>query len=319
MNQPSSRPHVDVVVVTHNSIAELEDCLRHLPQGDWVSVHVVDNASSDGTPERLKRLQEEGLVTSLLLSDENLGFARAVNLVMRRLPAGRVFLLNPDAVLEEGCLERLSDLLDRDSSIGVASPLVYSTRNVRTTTAGRQPRLWPMLLHYSGLSRIARKTHRLRGRYLFLDGALDEVERVEWVAGCAMLLSEHARAAEPLLIERWFMYAEDTEYCARVSHAGLSTVVLTTARCFHGMGKSVEASPSRTIQTMWVASLTDYYRTFIARNEAFVVVWKLVFGAGLGLRAGVQAVRGLRRGADAEVHWAQARKLAAFARAVMSS
>ena len=53
-------------------------------------------------------------------SDRNQGFARGINLLSRQGKGEFIFVLNPDAELEKGCLERLMAKAVSDSTIAIA-------------------------------------------------------------------------------------------------------------------------------------------------------------------------------------------------------
>ena len=98
---------VAVIIVNFNSGALLGECLRHLHSQTRrpEQVIVVDNASSDGSADRLESEYPE---VECIRADRNLGFAAANNLAVRR--AGEVkwlALLNPDAFPQPDWLERL--------------------------------------------------------------------------------------------------------------------------------------------------------------------------------------------------------------------
>src|SRR4051812_24858059 len=79
-------PAVSIVVVSWNTRALLARCLRSLAadaHAGRANVCVVDNASSDGSPELVER---EFPWVTLVRSGGNLGFGRAVNLGVKRLP-----------------------------------------------------------------------------------------------------------------------------------------------------------------------------------------------------------------------------------------
>src|SRR5258707_2940735 len=87
-------PGVGIVIVTHNSEAEIGPCLDAAMATD-VEVVVVDNASADGT---LKQIRRRGV--TLIANTVNRGFAAAVNQGIRTIGGDFVLLLNPDAVLK---------------------------------------------------------------------------------------------------------------------------------------------------------------------------------------------------------------------------
>jgi GT2 family glycosyltransferase len=306
---------LSVIVLTYNSAADIEQCIRSVERLADLTITAVDNNSSDATVAILRRLYDEGALDKLICRNSNDGFARAINEAIRATPDHcDVLLLNPDATLESGSLDLLRTAAHRHSDAGILSPLVHSSQSVKTTTAGLQPRILPMFAHYTGLSRLCRSTRLFRGRYLYLDGLLQPVERVEWVAGACMYITRPTIDQIGLLSERWFMYAEDTEYCERARAHGFDVLLLRDARCFHAMGQSVKKSPSSSINVMWPRSLTDYYKTTFEPNLATFTVWRLVFSLGLLSRAAVFAVRA-RKKTDDNLQY-EARRFARFARAV---
>ena len=85
------RPRVLRAVVTYNSALDLPDCLRTLlaldHTGEPVELVVIDNASSDGTRSLLAALAGRQPNVTVILNDDNRGFARAVTKGSVRRPA----------------------------------------------------------------------------------------------------------------------------------------------------------------------------------------------------------------------------------------
>src|SRR5882757_4303357 len=89
-------PSVGIVIVTYNSEAEIGPCLDAALATD-AEVVVIDNASSDGTLEQVRRCG-----ATLIANPVNRGFAAAVNQGIRAIGADFILLLNSDAVLQTG-------------------------------------------------------------------------------------------------------------------------------------------------------------------------------------------------------------------------
>src|SRR6266571_4809579 len=103
---PTSRPRVDVGVVTWNTAELTATVLRRLldsDQGCDIRLLIRDNASTDGTVETLSRLVPEAEIES---GNKNLGFAAGVNRLLARSEAPWFFLLNSDAWPEPGAIGR---------------------------------------------------------------------------------------------------------------------------------------------------------------------------------------------------------------------
>ncbi|TDY09674.1 glycosyltransferase [Mycolicibacterium litorale] len=307
-----------IIVLTYNSGREINQCVRSIERPSGVRVMVIDNNSSDDTRSVLRTLSDEGLIDRLILRESNAGFAKAINEAIAATPNDSdVLLLNPDAILDCGSLEQLRSAASELRDVGILSPLVYSGNTVKTTTAGRQPFVLPMLAHFTGLSRLCRRTSKFKGRYLYLDGQLQSVEPVEWVAGACMYIKRETIERIGVLSERWFMYAEDTEYCWRALTHGLSVVMLTDIGCFHAMGQSVKRSPSDDINVMWPRSLSDYYKTTFDPSPLTFAIWRTIFSLGLLSRSIVFFFRGRQSRNDALLY--EARRFAKFAGAVWAN
>ena len=204
------------------------------------SIRVRDNGSTDSTPELLKELAAEGYIDDLILADDDAGFAIAANDVIRRSANDNILLMNPDARVSLETIQLMCDAIDQDPTLGLVSPVVHGGDEISVMSAGRQPRLWPMLTHYSGLSRAFPKSKTLRGRHLFLSKHSHEDQFVEWTSGCCLLIPRATIDRVGLLSERWFMYSDDTQYCKRVLDAGLKIKVLSNAHAFHEVGASAQ-------------------------------------------------------------------------------
>ena len=103
MNVPAA---IDVVIVSYRCESLLRDCLASLgefPPDRAMSVHVVDNASYDGTAEMVAREFPE---VELTASEDNLGFSVANNLAIRARDTPYVLVLNPDTRITEARWKR---------------------------------------------------------------------------------------------------------------------------------------------------------------------------------------------------------------------
>src|SRR5215213_6678802 len=104
---PAVPPTVAVAVVSWNTRELLDRCLRSLrPAADagFAEVWVVDNGSTDGSPDLVR--ERHGWAT-LVEPGDNLGYGRAVNLVAERTSSPWFALSNADVALRAGALERL--------------------------------------------------------------------------------------------------------------------------------------------------------------------------------------------------------------------
>jgi glycosyltransferase involved in cell wall biosynthesis len=156
-----ARPAVSVCVTTHDDGAWLEDALTSVSAQTFedLEIIVVDDASTDATPEVLRRHADERLI--VVRNPANLGEARSTNRGLA-LSRGRfVKLLHGDDVLAHDCIERMLPLAERD-----AVGLVFSRRDVIVAPGDTDGEQWAArfgAIH----ERLGRLEDVNRGRDLF--------------------------------------------------------------------------------------------------------------------------------------------------------
>ena len=121
-----------VVVITYNNLVLNRLCLESIfSRTTWPNfeVIVVDNGSSDATPEYLKRAEREYSNLKVILNDRNLGFPAANNVGLRHASGDYLVLLNNDTVVSSGWLTGLIKHLKKDPSIGLIGPVTNEIGN----------------------------------------------------------------------------------------------------------------------------------------------------------------------------------------------
>ena len=113
---------ISVVIVSWNAKAYLLECLesvvRQLPPDD-LEVIVVDNASSDGSPEAVRDSYPS---VKLICNDGNDGFAKGNNVGIRASTGDYLFLINSDVVVSDGCFRKMVGTLDQHPEVGMLGP-----------------------------------------------------------------------------------------------------------------------------------------------------------------------------------------------------
>ena len=232
---PDPVARLAAVVVHHETAEWTLRCARSLLASRLAGerLFVVDNGSRDGSAEAILR---ELPGATLVRSERNLGFAGGANLGIRRaLAAGAelVLLLNSDARVEPGCLERLAGAIRRDPALGIVGPAILSE--------GEPERTLSLGLSFS--SRSGRFRERRSGRGLARPGAS---RRVDAVSGCAMLVRRELLEQVGLFDEAYFFGFEDVELCLRAGAAGFRCELVPEAVVRHeGHATVGRSSPVR--------------------------------------------------------------------------
>jgi GT2 family glycosyltransferase/glycosyltransferase involved in cell wall biosynthesis len=125
-------PLVSIVTVTYNSGEFVRPCLDSLRRDTFYpacEIIAVDNNSQDGTRQIVAEFSATDPRIRLIGNVQNMGFAAANNLGLRQARGEYLILLNADAMVTSGWIERLLRHCRRDPSIGVIVPVTNSAGN----------------------------------------------------------------------------------------------------------------------------------------------------------------------------------------------
>ena len=279
-----------VVMVTFESSNYLEHSLefmaRNVPSCELV---IIDNASEDASIEIAKRICPGA---TILANSENVGFARAVNQALKLVRTDLVLLLNPDCFISQDVIGSLVSAIRGDSKIGAISPRITSpSGRLIARSAGYEPtarHLWHQAL---GLSTLPGVAHFFRGFNLSQAGEKTSKTAVDWVSGACLLTRTNQFAQIGGLNERWFMYAEDLDFCRSLRNNGLTVVHDSSVQAGHILGGSRNESESG-VWTLWIENLLDYYCLRYAPSYLTKFLWKCSISCLFISRASVYAIKG---------------------------
>lgn len=250
---------VTIVIVTfnvHEVTAQcLESLMAHRPALPY-DVVVVDNGSSDGTPDTIPVRWPTVRVIAL---GKNVGFAAANNIGIRATAAGGspwILLLNPDTIVPEGAVEALVARAEAVPDVGVAGPRLVGADGRPELSWGPMP---------GPLSEARQK--RIWQAYARDERwAVDEVIRrtssesfPDWVSGACLLVRRSDAERVGLLDERYFMYLEDADFCAAVRALGKRVLFTPEATITHLRGRA-RAQVPRIVEAGYRRSQLAFYR-----------------------------------------------------------
>lgn len=243
---------LSVVIVNYKVRFFLEQCLHSVVKaadGLSVEVIVVDNASGDGSVEYIR---ERFPSVMLVASDENLGFAKANNLAIKRSNGEYVLLLNPDTVVAEDCFREFISFMDAHPDAGGCGAYMLHTDGTFALESRRGlPTPFVAFCKMSGLSALFPKS-RIFGRYYMRYFDENEVNSIEIMSGAFMFLRRSALDKAGLLDEDFFMYGEDIDLSYRILKSGYHNYFLPH-RMLHYKGESTVKSSYRYVHTFYQA------------------------------------------------------------------
>ena len=215
-------PLLEVVIVSSTGARELlHACLQSLrdnpPRAGEMRVHVVDNASTDGTPEMVREQFPEVVLHAL---DYNSGFCIGNNTALRETEAPFVLVLNPDTEVYEGALDHMIGVMQDNPQIGMSSCRLARRDGTLDHAAKRSfPTPVGALAHFLGVGRRENAPAWL-AQYRAPELGEYEAGEVDAVNGAFMLVRQDAMREVGLFDPGYWIYMEDLDWCYRFHQQG---------------------------------------------------------------------------------------------------
>jgi len=272
---------LSVIILNFNTREHLRNCLESLrAEGSTLEteVLVVDNASSDGSPDMVAA---EFRWATLIRSQRNGGYAYGNNLGLSRARGDAILLLNPDTLLAPGSLTRLKERLDQHPEAGVVGPkLVRPDGSMHLACRRSFPTPAVAFYRISGVSRLFPRSPRF-GRYnmTYLDP--DQPIEVDSVCGACLLVRRPVIDRIGFLDERFFMYGEDLDWCLRAREAGWTVRYEPSIVVRHQHGAASRQRALRTTFHFFRAMDLFYRKHYVNRYHPLVTgaVRTAIYGA----------------------------------------
>lgn len=213
---------LSIVIVTRNSMVTVEVCLKSIPDNPPefpIEAFVVDNASTDGTVEIVKKFPK----VKLIQNRRNLGFAAANNQAIRKARGSYTLLLNPDTEIRPGAIAKMIDFMGKNPEVGVLGPTVKVIGDGQEVSFTGGGRVRPLLA---------------TAGYLRFEKPPEEPMEVDYVTGAVLLIRREVIEKIGLMPEEYFLYYEDTDWCLRARKAGYKVVYYPEAEVLHREGSS---------------------------------------------------------------------------------
>lgn len=198
-------------------------------------IHVVDNSVSVSEAEYLRCHLPKSV--RLTVSQENLGFAGACNLVFANTASDFVLLLNPDARLMPDALQRMLALAATSKHIGAVGPRVFwDDEHLFQLPPTTFPSVSGLILdrfsaRFPVLLRLRSQWFRYRS---IRQWVASRPFRVDALSGGHVLVRRAAAvAAGGLFDPAFFMYWEDSDLMQRLRSSGFILYLEPGAACVH--------------------------------------------------------------------------------------
>ena len=261
---------IAIIIVNYRTAELTLDCLKSLEAevGSSTRVVIVDNASGDGSAERIEQsIAQRGYSwAELVRSPINGGFASGNNLGIRSVEAAAYLLLNSDTIVQPGALAGLRAALRARPDAGIIGPGLLNASGEHDDSVFRAP---------PPAAEFARAAQSGVIEWIFpqlkpsFPASLQPIE-ADWLGFACVLIRKEVIEQVGGLDEGYFMYFEDIDYCRRVRAAGWKVLCWPSAKVIHLLGGSSGVTTQSKLQKRgpryYYEARARYFATYYGRT-----------------------------------------------------
>lgn len=235
----TDKTDLSIIIVNHNTKDLLFDCLRSIkkavkPHGG-LQVIVVDNASTDGSPQMVATDFPDVL---LIKNKSNKGFSTANNQGAQKATGNYLLFLNSDTKISHKALVKPLKFLRLHPRVGALTvKLVLLSGKIDPDNHRGFPTPWTSLTHFSGLNRVFPRS-RLFNNYFQSYRDFTKIHRIDIPAGSYLMLPTRLFKKLRGWDETYFFYGEDIDLAYRIHQAGYDIIYYPKVEVIHYKGAS---------------------------------------------------------------------------------
>ena len=297
------RPALTVQIVSYNTRDLTLSCLGTLfaATAEPMRVVVLDNASDDGSADAVAAAFPQ---VDLIRSAENLGFARANNVIAETVTSEWLLLLNSDTEVLPGAIDALLGFARANPAHGIYGGRTrFPDGSLNPGSCFDRLTPWSAFCDATGLAAAFRDSALFDPEHIG-GWARDSVREVDIVSGCFFLIRAALWRELGGFDPRFFMYGEEVDLCHRARARGWRPVVTPAATIVHLGGASRSSPASKRIQVARSrASVVELHWPARWRPWGRAMLW--LWAANRYAAATLMARAGVGRAAAPRGLWAE--------------
>jgi len=244
---------LSVIAVNHNSSELLKECLSSIQTNqvaESLEFLVIDSGSREEEVARLSELKSDNV--NIILSKENIGYAKAVNIGIRHAHGDFILITNPDVFYNPGSIRNMLTSLSELPRCGAAAPKTWWNKQM-TFLLPFSESITPFMIFKKELMRFSRSVSEsvLKGwlKETLVYWMSEKPVRIQMLSGACIMTTrkiiEHIGGFD----ETFPLYFEDTDWFLRVRKAGYDLYMAPDAHIIHyysqSAGQDMESSQKK--------------------------------------------------------------------------
>ena len=256
-------PAVSIIIPTHNRKEKLMKLLNSILSSKYpqkkLEVIVVDDASTDGTYEEIKRRFP---AVKVIRNPKELFLANSRNIGIRNASGKYLFLIDDDGLVTKTTLQRMVNFMEKHPEIGGANPIIllYSTKKV-----------WTIGVKVNMFTTIVSTNKSIpKGNY------------VEFLSGHCMIFRKEVLDVIGGFNPLFPLEREDLDISIRIKRRGYRLGICKNAIVYHDIAPSKRARPVNRVRAYFRVRSRILFHMLYGRNVLEFIV-SLLFSLGISL------------------------------------
>ncbi|MGB7566961.1 MAG: glycosyltransferase family 2 protein [Chitinivibrionales bacterium] len=269
---------LSIILVSYNTkdltLKCLESLFCSLDKKIAFEAIVIDNNSTDGSPDALRDFEARMDNVRFIASESNNGFAKANNQGVRLAQGRFILLLNPDTYLiDDSCINAMHYLDDHPTVFGCGCTLLNADCSTGISY-GKFPEFWTIF------------SEILTGRFGLLrcivPKKINAIYSIDFPCGAFFMIKRELFNALGGFDERFFMYCEETDLAKRAWKSGFRIVHYGPAKAVHLRGQSSNQNTHQVskntvdLKSVLYQSWYFYLQKHCSKMEIFLIKFLLV-------------------------------------------
>jgi len=231
-------PKLSIIIISYNVYEKVLRCINIIKKIINIEIIIIDNNSQDHTYKKLTNNSFSKNVR-IFKNQNNVGFAKAVNMGIGISRGKYILLLNPDTIPKNKAIIKLLQFIEnsKSSKIGLVGGMMLKHDGSVHRTYVNKPNFFTALFEFTNINKIIPNNCFSRMFY-YMNEEIKSPKKVYGLSGGFLLFEKKLIKDIGLLDENFFMYLEDVDYGVRAREKGYKNYYIPGVKIIHESGSS---------------------------------------------------------------------------------
>lgn len=264
----SNKNKISLIIVTYNSMDHLPKLLKSLNLIKKViqEIIIIDNNSNDFN----KNIKEIDPKIKIIINNQNLGFAKAVNQGIKLAKTNFVLLLNPDTYLIDDSIIKTFYLIQKNDKIGIIGGKIKYPNKIPYLTANTKPTFLTGIFEFTNFKKIFPNNRYTKKFWIEKSRKILKPIPVSSLCGAYLIFRKKINNKLNLFNEDYFMYMEDVDFGIKNTKEGFDVIFDPNSQIIH-IGGASSPNKYKTNLTYWYRSRKIFFKKHLSYIEGILL------------------------------------------------